>query len=213
MAVGHTHLPALAFEVRHEQGGGGQQAVEPTGQDRVAMHAGHGLVKLTRESNRQRMLALAIGLGFRGGQFLQGLQLFLAQPPGQLPGHFALHHPAGIKNTARIFQTGNGHACAPVVQQLDDLLLGQALQRLAHQGAGHIELLGQLLLAQAFTRGQSALQNGLVNGFVDAVCACDLHACSVLGTVPTFIYHDGPPCNPVIPCTPISLRAFWLVSR
>ena len=107
--------------------------------------------------------------------------LILAQPPGQLPGHFALHHPAGIKNTAGIFQTGNGHACAPVVQQLDDLLLGQALQRLAHQGAGHIELLGQLLLAQAFTRRQSALQNGLVNGFVDAVCACDLPTCTLRG--------------------------------
>ena len=67
------------------------------------MHVRHGLVKFARETNGQGMLAYAIGLGFTIRQMLQGLQLLGGQSTRQLSGHFALHHPAGIKDTAGIF--------------------------------------------------------------------------------------------------------------
>jgi hypothetical protein len=55
------------------------------------------------------------------------------------------------------------------VGQLDHMVRRQALQGLAHHGAGDAETLGQLLLAQARAGRQPVLDDGLVDALVDAL--------------------------------------------
>ena len=101
--------------------------------------------------------------------------LYAMELPHEGPRHFGLEHPAYREDLAGLFHGGCGHESASRRLELDQAVLRELEQRLAHQRARHTEVISQLLLGKLGARLQPVFDDGAGEGLDDETGGGRLH--------------------------------------
>ena len=109
---------------------------------------------------------------FLGHVIMQTGQPFRLERAHKRTGHFGLQHAPHRKHLAGLAHRWGGHKGAARRLHLDQALLRQLKQGLAHQGARHAVMVGQLLLGQFGAGLQAVLDDGAREAFDNLIGGC-----------------------------------------
>jgi hypothetical protein len=155
-----------------DQGAARDQVVEHVGQHRVVHQLCHAHMKIAQQLGAGADIVLGDCGTFLGHVFLQAGQPFGLEFAHKGSGHFGLQHAPHRKHLARFAHRWGGDKGAARRFHLDQALLRQLKQGLAHQGARHAVVVGQLLLGELGTRLQAVLDDGAGQAFDNLIGGC-----------------------------------------
>ena len=171
---GHVLFEGMLGRVRrlvHERDEGAprQQVGQHVSERLVAQHVGEHDMKVCKQPRAARHVdALDRGL-FVGEVGAQPGDLRGRDGRGQPLGQRRFEHLPHLEDLACFFDARFGHARAARRFERDKLVAAQAVERLAHDGARHVEDVGDLLLGELGARNKAALDDGGGDGLDDAL--------------------------------------------